>query len=176
MSKDLDRRHFVGIVARLRGNGLVDLSRGALLAQAMGAAPAVASLTLEDLDAIPPWLMGAASERQRLAQHAAIALAAPLVRQTIDGATLRRLASVVGEAMIDWAMAIPLADPPAPLAAQHRIIDDPASLERYGSAILRESLPVALRPLLSNSDDTPDAASVTIAAAVAVVLSSVGPL
>lgn len=78
-------------------------SAGARLSRTLAGA-ALPALGFADLAAVPDWL-GDAARQHELSCRTALWLATPQLAATIDGAQLRALAAVAGEASIDWAMA-----------------------------------------------------------------------
>lgn len=100
-------------------------ARGALIA---GACPGFAQLC-----APPPWLLLPADERARLAERAALRLAAPGLARCLDGGVLGPLADAFGDEVLDAELTRALRAAEGKDAAAPALPASPASLDAIRS-------------------------------------------
>jgi hypothetical protein len=101
-----------------------------------------AALTLGDLPRVPAWARLPRAAQRRLAERAALASIADRLSRSIDGQWLGTHAAAAGEEAVDWAIG----------QAGHAPSLDPIDAEQLaprGFALLRETLPEPLQPMLA---------------------------
>lgn len=133
----------------VRSASLLLAAEGASLGLAAGSPRAVACmrrlrgvavepLPVEVLAAVPDWVGWPEAERDRLACLAAAAHLAPRLARTVDGAVLGVVADAVGDAVLDWAIAL----------GEGLVFAEPLTaspkLEALGRGLLLASLPPLL--------------------------------
>ncbi|MEG3175307.1 hypothetical protein U1872_03635 [Sphingomonas sp. RB3P16] len=118
-----------------------------------------AAVAISDLALAPAWLRLPRAAQRRIGRLAALVSIAPHLAKSIDGAWLGGIATVAGEAAVDWAIG-EIVDPTMVLP-----IVDADHLAARGASLLRASLPVALRGLVVPSGDRLDDVAPAIALA-----------